>query len=442
MKNLVMGSASGYDWNTLEPFVASFVRNCPSAELVLFVNDISDFTRNRLISCVGGGVILAPFKVLNHPVTDRWKSFLDYLEAHGDEYEQVLCTDTRDVIFQGDVFTPFKNYSKYLGYTTEDDDIRGSKAGNNLNYRWLTQYFNKQEADKLADKQIICCGTIIATVDEMKIFLRAMIKHIPCPKHGADQVTQQYFTYNGLLPIDNLIEIDTHSGEIFTSYLFHETHPVEIRDNKILRGDGGVPAVVHQYDRQKSLIQLVDNVYRDKKFKGDERFTDPRSILEQIKQLLHIGKPDEAARFFMNNHGADFGGEIDRLLKLWEMLLSRPLTPAVGYLELSMQNAPASVKNFPQKNLDKICSLLVFAIKNRRAVNPQLVQFIAGGLLNLAGQFIDARAASPCFFCLDTIKALELPPNKDFYLLQAKAFRTFGRKDEALAAYKQALDFN
>ncbi len=67
---------------------------------------------------------------------------------------------------------------------------------------------------------------------------------------------------------------------------------------------------------------------------------------------------------------------------------------------------------------------------------------IAGGLFNFAGQFVNARAAAPCFFCLDAIKALELPPNKDFYLLQAKAFRTFGRKEEALAAYKQALDFD
>lgn len=54
-KNLVMGVAKGYDWNALEPFVISFKRHCPNAELVLFVDDISDFTRDRLISCGGGG---------------------------------------------------------------------------------------------------------------------------------------------------------------------------------------------------------------------------------------------------------------------------------------------------------------------------------------------------------------------------------------------------
>ena len=48
-KNLVMGVAKGYDWNALEPFVTSFRRNCPNADLVLFVDDISEFTRDKLI---------------------------------------------------------------------------------------------------------------------------------------------------------------------------------------------------------------------------------------------------------------------------------------------------------------------------------------------------------------------------------------------------------
>ena len=63
-KNVVMASASGYDWTMLEPFVTSFVRNCPSAELVLFVNDLSDFTRDRLTSC-GGGLSLSRLKSSN-----------------------------------------------------------------------------------------------------------------------------------------------------------------------------------------------------------------------------------------------------------------------------------------------------------------------------------------------------------------------------------------
>ena len=387
---------------------------------------------------MGGGIKLAPFKVVNLPGNDRWENFLDYLEAHGDEYERVFVCDTRDLIFQSDVFAPFKDCVNWLGYSTELPTIGKERT---YNYPWIEICFGKAEADKLSDKKIICAGgAAIGSTEEVKTFLESMLStNSRKDMLGSDQATMNYLIYNKLFPIKNLIENDVDTGEIVTNGFVKNA---KTRDDKILRGDGGVPAVVHQYDRHSHLVQFVDNVYRDRNFQADERFTDPRSTLEQVKQLLHIGKIDEEARFFMNNHGADFGGEIDRLLKLWEMLSSRPLSPAVGYLELSIQNALASVKNLPQKNLDKICSLLIHSIKNRRAVDPRFVNMIAGGLLNLAGQFVNARAAAPCFFCLDAIKALELPPNKDFYLLQAKAFRTFGRKDEALAAYKQALDFD
>ena len=58
MKNLILGAAKGYGWDILEPFVTSAVKNCPSAELVLFVDDISTFTRARLQSA---GVLLGIF---------------------------------------------------------------------------------------------------------------------------------------------------------------------------------------------------------------------------------------------------------------------------------------------------------------------------------------------------------------------------------------------
>ena len=53
-RNLVIGSANGYSWYTLEPFVQSCLKNCPSADLVLIVDNLSDFTANY-IRTVGGG---------------------------------------------------------------------------------------------------------------------------------------------------------------------------------------------------------------------------------------------------------------------------------------------------------------------------------------------------------------------------------------------------
>lgn len=56
MKNLVMGVATGYGWYELEPFVTSFKRYNKNTDLVLFVDNISNFTRATL---TGGGRTLA-----------------------------------------------------------------------------------------------------------------------------------------------------------------------------------------------------------------------------------------------------------------------------------------------------------------------------------------------------------------------------------------------
>ena len=165
-----------------------------------------------------GGVILAPFKVVNLPVNDHWKNFLDYLEAHGDKYERVLCTDTRDVIFQSDVFAPFKDCVNWLGYSTELLTIGENRI---YNYPWIEICFGKAEADKLSDKRIICAGSAaIGSTEEVKIFVKSMVStNSRKDMVGSDQGTMNYLVWNKLLPIENLIENDVDSGEIFTNFL-------------------------------------------------------------------------------------------------------------------------------------------------------------------------------------------------------------------------------
>lgn len=54
MKNLVMGVATGYDWYKLEPFITSFKRYSKNTDLILFVDNISEFTRHALTRTGGG----------------------------------------------------------------------------------------------------------------------------------------------------------------------------------------------------------------------------------------------------------------------------------------------------------------------------------------------------------------------------------------------------
>ncbi len=421
MKNLVMGSASGFDWHTLEPFVKSFVRYVKTAELVLFVKNISDFTYDRIKRCGRERIKFEPFEHTNFIGIERFKNFKRYLDTHGDEYKQIFITDTRDVIFQGDIFEHFKNYSKFLGYATEADDINGSKTGNRGNYDWIANCFGKNEAEKLAEKKIICAGSaLIGTPREVNIFLEKLLADDKSmEKFAFDQAAFNYLIYNNFVQVENLIEIDVEHGEIFTMALIDK---FPICGELILRPDCGVPSVVHQYDRYKESLNLVNGIYHDKNFQADENFTDTRSALEQIFYLLYVNKTSDVVRFCMKNFSAELnhGENISYLLKIWEFASLKNLTSAIGFIELMVQSALKFAKDFSLNQLDKICSLLSHSVKNNRGVEPEFKNFIVNFLLKVIKRTLDINNAELCFLFIEMLKSFELPPDKDFYLLEAK----------------------
>ena len=441
MKNLIMGAAKGYDWNTLEPFVLSWKKNCSSADLILFVEDISDFTRDKLIR---EGVIVKNFPdemKAGIPNNTRWKIFADFLEIHDDNYEQVFITDTRDVIFQGDVFEKYKAYRNWLGYVTEADDIRGSKLGNRCNYEWLKNFFGVAQADKFLNKKIICSGTVIGTANEMKIFCHELWNILQKDTSFiADQAVMNYLVYENLLPIDNLIESNVERGEIFTIAL---TDNFSVYGDKIFR-NGDVPAVVHQYDRHLSLFLFTNKIYREQNFQFDRRFNDARSVLDQISSLLHRDRLDEAAQIFIKKSCStdDFSHHGGDLMKLWKNTLKKPPSKQLEVLELAIQYATILNKDFQAYPLNEIRSDLNLAKKNGHPIAPEFKIYIANKTLELAKENLESNNAENVFWCINAIEELEMPPDKNFYLFVAEANRIFGRKDEALAAYKKVLELS
>ena len=377
---------------------------------------------------------------------DRFENFKRYVDAHGDNYEQIFITDTRDVIFQGDMFDCFKGQCNFLGYSTEADDIRGSKIGDRANYNWITDCFGKEEADKLLDKKIICDGTVIGTIDEMKIFTQKMWQAVFAVEKRVnfrihDQAIANYLIYNNLVPIENLIESDVESGAIFTVALVDK---FSVRDEKILRGDGGIPAVVHQYDRHKHLVQLVDEIYRDKNFQPDGRFDDTRSVIEQTSYLVHADRIGEATRLFLKKFlsNADFSNYGRALLNLWKVALKKPLTQTLELLELALQSAMTSIPNFRGIFFDEICSFLHKVEKLGHPVDFELKRHVVDIIL-ITGEFhLNAKNFDTCLGLIKLIEGLNIPPDKNFYLFVAKANRLAGRKDAALEAYKKVLELS
>lgn len=402
MKNLIMGAAKGYGWDVLEPFVLSCMVNCPSAKLILIADDISNFTRDRLIR---HGVTLidipADYKDIL-VVNSRFKLYADFLEQFGANYSQIFLADTRDVIFQADVFAKFGGLTNFLGCVTEADNIGKS----DLNLKWLVDCFGQEIADSLCDKKIICSGTVIGSIDAMKIFCRELWKILEHkPEDIFDQAAMNYLVWNKLLPIENLIEIDVHSGEIFTCGLINDN---KILGDKILRGDGTIPAVVHQYNRHDDLVQLVDKIYHDKNFQADKRFNDTRSKIEQTTSLLHAGKIDEAAQLFIGELfiTQDFSEYISPLLRLWEIALRQRLTKESGYIELAVQCALKISNPISFKHLAEIISIIKLAREGNHRVDEEFVNLLTNALTKAAQESFAANENESYKFCVDMLKNL------------------------------------
>lgn len=369
----------------------------------------------------------------------RWGIYKNFLDGRGKDYNQVLLTDTRDVIFQGDVFEKYADLKSFFGYVTEGEFIKNNRT----NYKWLFELFGKDVAEKFKNEEIICSGTVLGTVDEIKIFCDKMSSIlVNNTVFGADQGAENYLVREKLLDFENIIEINCEHGNIFTAGYFLKKNPVKIEGEKILSGNGGIPAVVHQYDRQKVFVQLADKIFRDKNFQPNEKFSDTRSMFDQCFYLANIGKIDDAYKLFTKHlFGKNFDGSADKLIKLWNVILTKKFTQASELLILSIQGALISTdgKNLNLGIINQMASVTDFCIKNRIGISFSFKNFLGSILFSMANQSYAAKQLEQCVTCMNFLNELDIPKNKDFYLFQAKIYRESGKKAEALAAYEKAL---
>ena len=92
-----MAAAKGYSFYDLEPFLQSFKKNCSSADLVLFVDELSDFTTAKIKSCVENiQLVQIPAELKNRLIIDlRWTMYKKFLDENS-SYEKIFVTDIAD----------------------------------------------------------------------------------------------------------------------------------------------------------------------------------------------------------------------------------------------------------------------------------------------------------------------------------------------------------
>jgi len=291
-KDLIIGAASNYSWDQLKYWVNSIKKTSFSGDVVIVGTNMKKETIDKLSEM---GVILSLYGKQNDrgdveahhngaPHVERFFYIWNFLETSTTEYNNVITTDTRDVIFQ-------RNPSDWLDeYVLSSSLVASSEGMRYKNEPWgnknlddaLGPFFH----NKLKDNLIYNVGVLAGEAEYIKglmlmLFQISINRPIPI-------VDQAMFNFlidtppykNDTLFTNNMdawaIQLGTtlpavQSGKGDLGMMFKQSPEkylgiyednLPIIENGIVKNIAHVPfCIVHQYDRVDGLKEQIEKFY-------------------------------------------------------------------------------------------------------------------------------------------------------------------------------------
>lgn len=266
MKNLILGLAINYGITEVKNFVISLRKFNHVDDVVLFVgrNCSTEFKKflesNNVKTCT--------YETFNCSDTRMNNArFFRYLEFLNDsEYNKILITDVRDVVFQGD---PFNDLPEDFLYLFKEDP--GIKIGDcEYNSFWMECAYQKNIATLVQDKNILCAGTILGSKNKiLDLLIRItddllLIKKSNYQNYQSVNIDQAIL--NKIAYIDNIDATLKPNGNIVGTIGISVTHSnakdiITINNLNLLSVNGNIPLIVHQYDRHQQLVDFFETMY-------------------------------------------------------------------------------------------------------------------------------------------------------------------------------------
>ena len=296
-KDLIIGSASGYTWDNLKYWVNSIRKSKFEGDVVLIGTDMTKATIDKLtaegIKLELYGKVTEEGGIESHrgmaPHVERFFYIWNYLNNNRN-YDRVITTDTRDVVFQSDP-------SKWLQDNLVFHDLVVSSEG--LRYKnepWgntnLYQAFGPFFHNKLKEEYIYNVGVIAGNapfVETVLLFIFQLSLGRPIPI--VDQAVYNFIISTPLFEADIwkttnedgwAVQLGTTSdavkagsGDIgqlckdnateFARYNmnFEDVQPIIELDGTVKTSKGIPYVVVHQYDRIPELKESIMKKFGD-----------------------------------------------------------------------------------------------------------------------------------------------------------------------------------
>lgn len=279
-KSLIIGAATGYNYNQLKPWIESINECGFEGDKVLVLGEASEETRQKIL---GQGFTIVEMIKVDAPIhVARFLSIYDYLIETWMFYDYVITTDVKDVYFQ-------TNPVKWLDDNIKDPSVPHRRptycydiiaASESIRYKdesWgdqnLMETYGPYVYELCKDNIIYNVGTIGGTSEYVKdlmfnIFTNAVNRPIPIVDQAVFNVLIQTEPY-----LSKTFFADEKDGwacqagttadpnkiERFRPFLTEDEPTFE---DGVVKNSLGEPfCIVHQYDRVPEWKKFVEQKY-------------------------------------------------------------------------------------------------------------------------------------------------------------------------------------
>jgi len=263
---IILGCITKYKPEDIKPYVESIEQSGFAGKKVMMVYEVPQETVDYLKS---KGWDLYGGNLHQHIILQRFIDIYKLLEKYKDEI--VIWTDVKDVIFQKDPTSwieqnktkPILAFSECI--TFKDDEWACVNSGTSFPMEW----------EWLQNLPSYCAGTIVGDSE----YLRGLFISIyrwSLTTSNPDQLSDQA-AFNVLINLpqfkDIVQKVEQEEGFVtqlgtvwvkkdhFGDKLLEPTPKLEI-DGKLVNQNGDSFVIVHQYDRDPKLKELITNKYK------------------------------------------------------------------------------------------------------------------------------------------------------------------------------------
>ena len=263
---IILGCITKYKPEDIQPYVESIQMSGFNGKKVMMVYDVPQETIDYLKS---KGWDLYGGNLHQHIILQRFIDIYKLLENYKGEI--VIWTDVKDVIFQKDPTSwieqnktkPILAFSECI--TFKDDEWACVNSGTSFPMEW----------EWLQHLPSYCAGTIVGDVEYLRDLFISIYRW-SLTTSNPEQLSDQA-AFNVLINLsqfkDIVQKVEQEEGFVtqlgtvwvkkdhFGDKLLEPTPKLEI-DGKLVNQEGNSFVIVHQYDRDPKLKQLITNKYQ------------------------------------------------------------------------------------------------------------------------------------------------------------------------------------